>query len=76
MSEKLRLYRKIGFQNMSYTKYINVIINSIGPSIINLRSIYCCLHSCFCIIEFIKVFRKKRLNAQQSCTFSLFSLTY
>ena len=38
MSEKLRLDRKIGFQNMFYTKCINVIIDSIGPSII-LRSI-------------------------------------
>ena len=39
MSEKLRLDRKIGFQNMFYTKYIHVKIDSIGPSII-LRSIY------------------------------------
>ena len=39
MSEKIRLIRKIGFQNMFYTKCINVIIDSIGPSII-LRSIY------------------------------------
>ena len=39
MSEKFRLDRKIGFQNMFYTKCINVIIDSIGPSII-LRSIY------------------------------------
>ena len=38
MSEKFRLDRKIGFQNMFYTKCINVIIDSIGPSII-LRSI-------------------------------------
>ena len=38
MSEKLRLNRKIGLRNMFYTKCINVIINSIGPSII-LRSI-------------------------------------
>ena len=40
MSKKFRLDRKIGFQNMFYTKYINVIIDSIGPSII-LRSIFC-----------------------------------
>ena len=41
--KKFRLDRKIGFQNMFYTKRINVIIDSIGPSII-LRSIYfCCL---------------------------------
>ena len=33
MSEKLRLDRKIGFQNMFYTKCINVIIDSIGPYI-------------------------------------------
>ena len=39
MSEKLWLDRKIGFQNTFYTKCINVIIDSIGPSII-LRSIY------------------------------------
>ena len=39
MSKKFRLDRKIGFQNTFYTKCINVIIDSIGPSII-LRSIY------------------------------------
>ena len=39
MSEQFRLDRKIGFQNTFYTKSINVIIDSIGPSII-LRSIY------------------------------------
>ena len=39
MSEKLRLDRKTGFQNTFYTKCINVIIDSIGPSII-LRSIF------------------------------------
>ena len=38
MSEKFRLDRKIGFRNMFYTKCINVINDSIGPSII-LRSI-------------------------------------
>ena len=38
MSAKIRLDRKIGFQNMFYTKCINVIIDSIGPSI-TLRSI-------------------------------------
>ena len=38
MSEKIRLDRKIGFQNTFYTKCINVVIDSIGPSII-LRSI-------------------------------------
>ena len=37
MSEKFRLDRKIGFHNMYYTKCINDIIKSIGPSII-LRS--------------------------------------
>ena len=41
VSEKIRLDRKIGFQNTFYTKCINVIIDSIGPSII-LRSIYLC----------------------------------
>ena len=39
MSEKFKLDRKIGFQNTFYTKCINVIIDSIGPSII-LRSIF------------------------------------
>ena len=38
MSEKFRIDRKIGFQNTFYTKCINVIIDSIGPTII-LRSI-------------------------------------
>ena len=38
MSEKFRLYRKVGFQIAFYTKCLNVIIDSIGPSII-LRSI-------------------------------------
>ena len=41
MSEKFRLDRKIGFRNTFYTKCINVIIDSIGPSII-LRSILKC----------------------------------
>ena len=39
ISEKFRLDRKIVFQNTFYTKCINVIIDSIGPSII-LRSIF------------------------------------
>ena len=39
MSEKFGLTRKIDFQNTFYTKCIDVIIDSIGPSII-LRSIY------------------------------------
>ena len=39
MSEKFRLDPKIGFQNMFFTKYINVIIDSIGPFII-LRTIF------------------------------------
>ena len=39
MFENFRLYRKIGFQNTFYTKCINVIIDSIGPSVI-LRSIF------------------------------------
>ena len=39
MSEKFRLDRKIHFRNMFYTKCINVIIDSIGPSII-LRSLH------------------------------------
>ena len=43
MSEKFRLDRKIDFQNTFYTKRINVIIDSIGPSII-LRSRFVSLH--------------------------------
>ena len=39
MSEKFRLAREIGFQSMFYKKCINVLIDSIGPSII-LRSIF------------------------------------
>ena len=39
MSKKFRQDRKIDFQNMFYTKCINVIIDSIGPSII-LSSIF------------------------------------
>ena len=39
MSENFRLYRKIGFLNTFYIKCVNVVIDSIGPSII-LRSIY------------------------------------
>ena len=39
MSKKFRLDGKIGFQNMFYTKFINVTIDSFGHSII-LRSIY------------------------------------
>ena len=38
MSGKFRLDRKIGFHNTFYTKCINAIIESIGPSII-LKSI-------------------------------------
>ena len=38
VSEKFRLDRKIGFHNALFTKCINVMIDSIGPSII-LRSI-------------------------------------
>ena len=41
MSENFRLYRNIGFLNRFYIKYINVIIDSIGPSIF-LRSISRC----------------------------------
>ena len=39
MSKIFRLDRRIGFQNTFYTKCINVIIDSIGPSNI-LRSIF------------------------------------
>ena len=46
MSEQFRLDRKIGFRNTLYTKCINVIIDSIGPSII-LRSI-CTVSFMYC----------------------------
>ena len=49
MSEKFRLDRKIGFRNTFYTKCINVIIDSIGPSII-LRSIYQLTQTCIFLI--------------------------
>ena len=39
LSKNFRLDRRIVFHNTFYTKCINVIINSIGPSII-LRSIF------------------------------------
>ena len=38
MSEQFRLDHKIDFQNKFYTQFINIIIDSIGPTII-LRSI-------------------------------------
>ena len=41
VSKKFKLDRKIGFQNTFYIKCVNVIFDSIGPSII-LRSIYTC----------------------------------
>ena len=46
MSEKFRLDRKIGFQNTFYTKCLNVIIDSIGPSIILRSSSSCDQISC------------------------------
>ena len=49
MSEKFRLDRKIGFQNTFYKKCINVIIDSIGPSII-LRSIVLLTAVCYALI--------------------------
>ena len=49
MSKKLRLDHKTGFQNTFYTKCINVIIDSIGPSII-LSSIYLC-HKISCRLK-------------------------
>ena len=39
MSDKFRIDCKIDFQNMFYTKCTNIIIDSIGPSII-FRSIF------------------------------------
>ena len=49
MSKKFRLDRMIGFQNTFYTKCANVIIDSIGPSII-LRSILSCIHTVIFLI--------------------------
>ena len=42
MSEIIRLDHEIGFQNTFYTKCINVIFDSIGPSVI-LR----CIHTVY-----------------------------
>ena len=72
MSEKFRLDRKIGIQNTFYTKCINVIIDSIGPSII-LRSlvdidiIYTCMHT----IKFILLFESVYL-----LTVEIYSIMY
>ena len=44
MSEKFRLDHQIGFQNMLYTKCINVITDSIGSSIILGSICTMCLH--------------------------------
>ena len=60
MSEKFRLGRKIGFQNTFYTKCINVIIDSIGPSII-LRSI-CILTPDFTVKPVLSGHSKKKTN--------------
>ena len=59
MSEKFRLGRKIGFRNTFYTKYINVLIDSIGPSII-LRSI-CQFHAAYATCNFIPIMLFKAL---------------
>ena len=59
MSEKFRLDRIIGFRNTFYTKCINVIIDSIGPSII-LRSIY---------ISYVSIRWLKRYSVTGSCGF-------
>ena len=53
MSEKFRLDRRIGFQNTFYTKCINVIIDSIGPSII-LRSIYSIARNTKLVVQLLK----------------------
>ena len=50
MSEKFRLDRNFGFRNTFNTKCINVIIDSIGPSII-LRSI-CPLSNFIILIKY------------------------
>ena len=68
MSEKFRRDRKIGFQNMLYTKCINVIVDSIGPSII-LRSIFAywkILHSFCCLLIFFKIDSKEIKKFHQS----------
>ena len=62
MSDKFRLDCRIGFQNTFYTKYINVIIDSIGPSII-LRSIFLLIKT--------EIFQK----GKSILGFSFFSLT-
>ena len=62
MSEKFKLDHKIGFQNTLYTKCINVIIDSIGPSII-LRSI---LYIKYPIKRFL-VYTYSYLNPHVTC---------
>ena len=64
MSEKFRLDRKIGFQNRFYTKCTNVIIDSIGPSII-LRSIVS-IPSLLFILTRVPTHKKYRLRGR--CT--------
>ena len=61
MSEKFRLDRKIGFRNRFYTKCINVIIDSIGPSII-LRSIF---------QSFVSIFAKKKSDRTRCLAVSI-----
>ena len=50
VSKKFKLDRKIGFQNTFYIKCVNVIFDSIGPSII-LRSIVNLLSVCNAIVK-------------------------
>ena len=63
MSEKFRIDRKIGFQNTFYTKYIHVIIYSIGPLII-LRSIVSLIYHIKKLFEYksITIFLPINLN--------------
>ena len=69
MSKKFRLDRKIGFQNTFYTKCINVIIDSIGPSII-LRSIFLLLlFSCY--LRYFACLCKKKNKHQKSYILSV-----
>ena len=44
MSEKFRLDLKNYFQNTFYTKYINIIFDSTGPSIISRSILFCQLN--------------------------------
>ena len=68
MSEKIRLVRKIGFQNTFNTKCINVIFDGIGPLII-LRSIFR-IQYFYSYIEINKNINARFVTRAQNCNVS------